>query len=722
VDSYGKKYAEFLKSHGGPHVINFSTGAGYNGEGHIGFTEANDAKNAGKLWRKMKAFCGYASHAALAGNIKCNGGMHQAFTPDGKPKVGIFTLSMADFLSNTEASGVLIINTSAKSSSVEAFSEHSQSPEKPVTALQGIGSLTAGGSSKLIVDLTSFRDTLYARFPAFFTPFVDFNSSTIAKFYIEAVKLYNKYFDTPITLSGFTQVKLYDVCNKLGKDAGMRGVNLTSNLISLEKLDDPNLGARRIALEIRNAIRGWSELASSLGLTGNDKVFNVSPHLDDVPLALANGINALSKAGMDQKVLTATPGDSAVSDTYALSVIDALQKIPDREIGSLNRALKDLSATKAYEKKLLKQLVKILENPNAPVNTNTHDYNFWQKLSDEEQQLRAKLVYLRINSSERWSTRFASKDKFAAVTQVLGVYSSQTEEWNSPKQPRLLRDIKTAIRMAEDQTAFMARGVPYEGISNPIESRWYTGGVDRDTTICAADINDIRLKILAEKPKLIVLNGEGFMDHEAHCLTEMTFRLALRDLIMEGKLDWGCKVLLYRGVWDCAPITGEDNQIIIALDDDDMSDMDRGFPLHYRSQAPALVPDGGYPDSFFSDSVIKNAKATRRSLCELIGETAIPEKYRNCQGFLAFNTIDLSVNAIESRNRFLAETNKQHEELEFVKEVIERSCHSRIVGRPTYNNLSLKRSQIQQILTASGLNFDQLFVDDELNGCSLLDL
>jgi hypothetical protein len=225
-------------------------------------------------------------------------------------------------------------------------------------------------------------------------------------------------------------------------------------------------------------------------------------------------------------------------------------------------------------------------------------------------------------------------------------------------------------------------------------------------------------EILRTKPKVIVLNGEGFMDHEAHCLTEMATRIALEQLVNEGKLEWGCKVVLYRGVWDRTEVSAKPEQMLLKMSPDDLEGVDILFRRHYRSQVPALVPDGGCPDTFFSERVIQNACKSADSLKHILGDAQYRESVEDGHGVLAFDVVDLTDD--EHKEAFAKRTRELEDELNRVRDSIERGALSKVVAKTPSVNLGSRRQEVEELASNAGLSIEAIFSESEQNKLYLL--
>jgi hypothetical protein len=731
MQSYLRAYADNLRQSGGGHIILFGVGSGYEGQGHVGFVEAEHLQHADNFLN-MPAFIGLASHSALAGNIKANGGIDNAFTSEGNQTVGAATLSSQDFRFNPDAKIILTITGAGKGSTTRAFCENDISAEYPAGVLSGIGANEEnGGKSVVIVGPSCVDDTIYGQLPELFDPnIIQMNEEDRPNFLTRALLAHNlRNPDNQRDISSITRSDIVALvypntddarANKLLEKLG--SLIPTSDLEGRSDATDPfKIAKDAVVSRIKNSLVDVDNFADWLGLEQGNSVLHKSPHLDDVTLAFGPGpLKALAEAGVRQHVVTATPGDSAVATTYVLNVLDEVAKIPEDEFKEIVAGARDAQGANSLEKGFLCDLRILLESSQPPVvvNDNHVDFSFWGKLSPEEQKLRAKLALLSLIRYGRRTGEgsvpkpYTDQRHVAALRDVLAVHSEESPEWTSPKQPEILRYVKEWIRVVEDQTAFMACEVAYDDYQPPMHPTWYTGGAERERTLSQVDIEQMKEVILKTKPKVIVLNGEGFMDHEAHCLTEMATRIALEQLVQENQLKWSCKVVLYRGVWDRTEVSASPEQMLLKMSRENLTGVDLLFRRHYRSQVPALVPDGGCPKTFFSERVIQNARKSADSLRHILGEQIYNENVDIDYGVLAFDVVDLTDD--KHRSDFAARTRELEDELELVRESIERGALSRVVAKTPSVDLARRWREIEEFSYRAGLRIDAIFSEDEI--------
>lgn len=724
MELYLQAYADTLAQAGGAHVMMFGVGSGYEGQGHVGFVEAEHLQAAGKDFMTLGAFIANASHSALAGNIKANEGNHTAFTADGSPTVGIATLAPNDFMSNPDATIILTITGAGKASTARAFLESDPRPEYPSTTLHGIGTNNSGGSkSVVIIGPSCFDQTLCGQLPELFDQEVTVLSDP-AEFLVRAMRAYHSR--NPEEGKDLGSISRDDIVRLVYADAeGEERKNLAAKLERLLPDDTLANAKQDIVANIRSSVVSSADTPGRLGIAPDSSVLHISPHLDDVPLALGPQLlQQLATIGAKQHVITATPGDSAVSTDYVLKVLGQICEISKADFREVVATASDKSGQKLIEKTLLENLQTLLEARENPValNDNHTNFDFWKELSPREKTLRAQLALLSLvrfgGRSDQDPTPFTDRNHIRALMSILKIHAEESPAWTSPRQPQILRWIKEWIRVVEDQTAFMAGAVGYDDYKPPLHPSWYSGGAEREKTLSDDDIEQMKREILRTKPSVIVLNGEGFMDHEAHCLTEMATRIALDKLLNEKKLHWPCKVFLYRGVWDRTEVSASPSQLLIRMDERELNDLDRLFRAHYRSQVPALVPDGGCPNTFFSQRVLQNAQATALSLKRILGDAEYEQHLSDALGVLAFDTVDLSDEA--HRRHFASATRRQEEELEKVRGVIERGALSRVVAKCPSVALGGRMAEINRIAADAGVPLTAIFSLQELSAHGLV--
>lgn len=693
VNQYTKNMAAFVLEMG-PDIALFSAGPSYEGKGHIAFNEAGTPFDQGLVMALL-------SYHAAAGNIKDRGGMQHFRTKEGAVKIGGATLGPKEIRSNHPIF-ITIINGKEKRESVRSLVERNASPEYPVTALQ------EGAPGSTVIMESASGSTL-----RFFTNPWDFReipsplwtSALRARFFTQLSK------DTGKPVRSLT---VDDFLQGTGRENEELRILRTANLIHLTRFQPWEVLRGEVVRTLEKDPLKPEDVPARLGLRAGDSIVHIGPHLDDLSLAAQFLVTEFSKQGHGLSSYYTAPGYTAVSDEYALSALDTLKDFSQAELEQLAAESASDEAFRRNEEKLLRELIEVLASRDLaydPMN-----YDTWSLMPAAEQKLRAKLLYLRLNFGSALKDQLLTPERTKALREALEVYVKAKPRWGS-SEITVMQKIKVALRFAEEQTELMSRGVAYQEIFFPFQSSWYA--LERKGTARQSDIEVIKDVIRTRKPRMVIVNGEGFMDHGAHSITEMTVKVAVKELYEEAALPDGFRMFFYRGVWDRAEITGMPDQILVALGEDELNENKSSFVRNYPSQAPALVPDASVKQPmFFSDQVVTNARETLAEWALLNGR---PTDDPALQGILAFDMMDFnSRTAVES---FLAEVAAKKAELDRVQVPINRASLSKIIGSaPPYADLSGKTGErFLSLLASAGFPYEQILTKEEAEKTRVLD-
>lgn len=686
VNRYTKKMSEFVSAKG-PDIALFSAGPSYEGKGHFAFNEAGTPFDQGLVMSLL-------SYHAAAGNIKDRGGMQHFRTPEGAVKIGGATLGPKEIRSSSPIF-ITIINGKEKRESVRSLVERTPDVQYPMTALQ-----TGAPGSVLIMESAS-GSTL-----RFFTNPWDFSEISArewtADFQARLFIRLSKETGKPVSA-----VTVDDWLQSPGKDQAEIEAIRARNLIALTTLQPWEVLRDEVVKTLTKEPLKSEQVPSRLGLRAGDEIVHIGPHLDDLSLAAQFLVSEFSKQGHRLYSYYTAPGYTAVSDEYVLSALGTLKNFTTDELTALEKETQSTFAFKQNEEKYLRQLIKVLAERDLaydPMN-----YDTWSLMPPQERKLRAKLLFLRLNFESSLKGQLSTPERVTALRDALEIYIKAKPHWGS-SEIAVMQKLKVALRFVEEQTELMSRGVGYEDIFFPFQSSWYA--LERKGTARQSDIDVIKDVIRSRKPRMVIVNGEGFMDHGAHSITEMTVKVAVKELYEENALPEGFRMFFYRGVWDRAEITGRPDQILVALGEEELNENKSSFVRNYPSQAPALVPDASVKEPmFFSDQVVTNARETLAEWAALNGRATDDPAL---QGILAFDMMDF--NSVTAVQKFLAEVVAKKTELDRVQVPINRASLSKIIGSaPPYADLSAQPGEkFLSVLAAAGFPFETVLTKEEI--------
>lgn len=688
MDDYAKNLSRYVVETG-PDIALFSAGPSYEGKGHIAFNESGTPFHQAVVMSIL-------SYHAAAGNIKERGGMQYFRTPAGAPRLGGVTLGPREIRAKRPIF-ITIINGKEKRESVRSLVERRAHPRYPVTALQ------SGAPGSVVIMENASGSTL-----RFFTnpwdfrriPAREWTAEMKARFFIQLSKDTGKPVSTLLPRD-FLQLP--------GSENKEVQANRLANLKTLTRGAQAWRAMRFSAARALGTDRLLqpAEVPGRLGLKAGDKIVHIGPHLDDLSLAAQFLVTELGRKGIVLSSYYTAPGYTAVADDYVLSALETLQGLTPEVLKKLTAESSSEEVFRKNEEKYLRQLISVLKK--RKLRYEPENYDTWSGMPKAEQELRAKLLFLRLNLQSPLQGHLESPRKIKAVRTSLAAYIRAKPRWGS-SEIGVMQKIKIALRFAEEQTELMSRGVRYSDIYEPFQSSWYA--LERKGTAKQTDIDKIKEVIRQTNPSMVIVNGEGFMDHGAHSITEMTVKVAIKELHEAGELPPGFRIFYYRGVWDRAEIKGTADQILVALGREELQENLRSFVLNYPSQAPALVPDPSVrKPMYFSDQVVRNAQDTLREWRGLSGKKP---KSSQVQGILAFEMIDFSNR--EAVRDFVREVKKKKSELDRVQDPINRASLSKIIGSaPPYADLSGPQGiLLQRTLRAADLPVSALLTDEEI--------
>lgn len=676
----------------GAHLQGYSYGSRYLAGGHVAFCEAGTPQH-------KKMFMEMLRHGAGAANGKSNGGHGSLIAENGKMRYGGLTLSYPEMLTNPRRCLLGLVSGSQKATSVTASIEGETTIDIPGSMMTPDES----NGSVLIGEASSMETTRYKEHPWDFKVIEkdDWSADLIGQFFLNVSRENN----IPIGNLEISDFLRGDYAN-----SGVIMSNRRTNIENLLTVDTWYVHKTRVLDNIdKDTLDSPSGYCERMGLkpksTGLD-VLTINPHPDDLSLAKQYQINDLTCNKLRTLTVITCKGHTAVADNYALGLTKELSNIPLAELKEIDNQVNEASSFEVVEESLLRELIEILNEPYHWVNDNPSDYDVWPKLDERERILRAKLVYLRLQNEGVFvgddkknllKGRLSEPGAINEVLRFLELYQDAKEEFDGTKDLKVIEEIKTLIRLTTEQTEQMSRGVPHSGIQKQWEAIWY-GGVDKHQTFGRADIDKIKKLLLENKPSMLMVNGEGFMDHEAHSITEMVTKLAVKELIDSGKLDWDMQIEYYEGVWKGAKIKGNGRQVLIPISEEILKDNDLSFRRNYPDQTPANVADPSEEQPlFFPSRVRANFVAAKKDYEATTGKK-IPGV-----GLAVYNRIDLTNE--EHLKVFMDNVNEIQETAGEVASKIKQYSLPSIMGKGApYANLAgadlkLKTLSILDIMT-----------------------
>jgi len=671
-------FAKTLKEAGGPDIALFSVGGCYEGKGHIAFNECGTPFEQGIDIIPL-------SYHAAAGNIKDNGGMHNFYSESGLPKYAAITLGPADLTSNESVSFISVITGKEKRETVNSLVERPPDPERPASLLQ-----RGAATSAIILEPASSSSLRIQTHPWDFRPFTskDWTPALKAKLFI------NLSLETGLPVHELT---VSDFSNSSGAEFSAILAQRNRNLITLL---DNNVSWEKLKSDVVNSINSslvTPELVSKkLGLEPGDTILHIGPHLDDLSLAAQFLVDQWCRPGGQRLVSHYTAsGYTAVATPYVLELLKVAKSFDASLLSALLACAQKEEVFLYTEEAFLNDLID--ELATAPINSDPSNYRTWELLTPKEKELRAMLLILRMEHASSLKGAITSPTQVSALYQVISKYEQMKARWGA-SEPKVIQEMKVAVRFAEEQTELMARGVKHRDVHYPLDTSWY--GLERQGTAKSSDIETVKKIILQNSPRVVFVNGEGFMDHGAHAITQNTVEVATMELLQEGLLPKPFTLLYYRGVWDRTEISGAPGQLVVELDNATLLENRSSFLRNYRTQAPGLVPDGGLAQpAFFSDQVLNNSFYTKSEFLTLTGQAS------QAAGLLAFNYFS----DLHSRNgggRFVAAVSAKRNELERVQSPINAATMRKIIGHeaPYVNLKEGKAASIARILRENGID------------------
>lgn len=669
--AYSKRMADKIAELGGAHIFISGVGPSYEGKGHIGFMESMTPFD-------QEVLLGLIGYHMAADHMKEDGGMARLRTAEGKEKFGFVTFGFKELLYRPDVKVITIATGIQKAEAVWRGAEGDYDETYPISRLQKERGV-------LILDKTSASKLRYNTHPWDFELIGEWSEELIAQLFIRLSEQTGKKI-LDLVPDDYIEGSFGDI----DQIRRIRQANIRSLLGGITSISKWNVLKNRVAQQIVSNLVTPDEVPGRFKLQPGSRITNVNPHLDDEFLAMRDVIKEFTKAKLRYSVYYAAKGYTAVHSAYALKALARVAEFNVSEIQTLHRESAPENFAEA-EERYLRQLINILEN-GEDLHQDPNDYDAWSHMSskkDGEQELRAKLLYLRLN--QRFKEKLDQPDKIQALLKSLQLINENKPGWGS-RDIELMADIKVFLRFNEAQTALMSLGVDYADVHYPFDATWY--GAIRSGTARDKDIQDVENAFKSEQAVMAVSNGENFADFQAHSTTQAQVLAALDHLNeTEG---FNPILFYYRGVWDRALTTGLLTQLSVKLTRKQLEDMDRLFRRHYPSQSPPPVPDSGLRGSqHFSREVINNAIATKQEVARLTGIDD-PEVY----GILNFNIIpDLTTPEAKAHMKGFVD------ELAVVKPAVTRASGEAVNGPVPYADLSENRGvQVRLALAAAGLN------------------
>lgn len=679
---------EIINNWNGPNLQGYSYGSRYLPGGHVAFCEAGTSIDKKMFMEKLR-------HGAAAANGKPNGGHGSLIAENGEMRFGGLTLSYPEMLANPKRRLFGFVSGSQKSTSLQASIEGEQSDLIPGSNMRP----NEVNGSVIIGEASSMETTRYKEHPWDFKVIKkdDWNTDLIGKFFLNLSRDLNK---------SISEIRETDFLGEIKSVSKEIMTKRFTNLNELLRNGDWEVLKNSVLENIEKDLLASPDVYYEfLGIAPKGyeiDILTINPHPDDLTLAGQFKLNIFTEKGLKPLSIITCKGHTAVSDNYALGLTKQLANIPNNELMELDQEVKETGSFLAVEEKLLKELIEVLAEPDHWINDDPSEYNVWKKLDEREKILRAKLVYLRLQNEGVFVSQVDKKllkgrlSEAGAINELLNVldlYQKAKEEFNGTKDLKVTEEIKTLIRLTTEQTEQMSRGVEHSGIQKQWEADWY-GGVDKHDTFGRVDIDRIKALLLENKPSMLMVNGEGFMDHEAHSITEMVTKIAVKELIDSEELNWKMQIEYYQGVWKGAKIKANGRQVLIPISEAILKDNDLSFRRNYPDQSPANVADPSEEKLvFFPDRVRQNFISAKNDFEATTG------KKINSVGLAVYDRIDLSID--EHTEVFMSNVEEIQESADLVARRIREYSLPNIIGKGApYANLSEQAKKIElKILT-----------------------
>ena len=671
-EGIGKSW--FVEGSGkGAHVILTGVGPSYQGDGHIAFNEAYPLflemvsyngeipSSVSPDYFKQSAYIAEAPGHVVIEQAKARRGLRNLYVDDeegrvkrddkGRPlvQIGVITFGLGDLTLREDATIITIATDLPKSPSIQTFLEKKVSKESeweyPQLAFrQRKGTLIldkgAAYKTRLIQAPWEFQEVQWDKIEHLFYWLSLETGKPVSQLFVQDW----------LGLEGrdnarIRQIREKNFDNLVKKYGSWEGAKSQVNFI--ERAKTPEQSAQE-----------WIKLGQK-GVEEIIKLLGVSPHQDDFFLADPWTIRELRKRNVEMLFCYLTPGYTAVSNDYVLELLDEIRRWDARQIQQL------VNQDRAV---LLEELAGLIEK-ELPQRKKDRSGPF--PMSPRERQIRATALWMDLYHYFKQNLNYElnnPKQQNALLDFISAMATpAAMEDW-SPRANKIVDELKTSIRIFEEELALHFLGVPHQNIRRLFAS-WY-GHRTHTTGVSGGDMNALFDIVREFNPHKVEVNGEDFGDNGAHDKTERTTLAVLGRWLSEippqqrniqtHNLSWAIR--RYAGVWWRIPIW--EAQVILVLSKEELEWMSDHFEAFYRSQADGINRAAPAPDAIFrepvsfGEQVRLTAADGRREFITVVGEEAVyknfPQLRQEGSGILAMRTIE-SQDELNRRGKELQE-------------------------------------------------------------------
>ncbi|MCM8823679.1 MAG: hypothetical protein NC822_03280, partial [Candidatus Omnitrophica bacterium] len=600
---------EKLKNLGGPHITILGVGPCELGEGHIGFCERDTLPQQTSFIGAIndydktyhissyhsKEFYGFKNMFVTVGGIRM-------------PKLGFITFGPQELIYGYDrkklSPRVIIIATGiSKSASILKGLEADYDIRYPLA-------LSRNSYGLYVLDKRAARELRLLRFPWEFKvlspQFWDDNFCkeyliSLAKFFQSSISKLNVDFDNMYKRL-FNNSKTH-TCKK----------NAQKNFFHFYKAikqkgyDFNDFKKKIIEGILANTIfpSQIKDKLEQLGIKEKDSILLINPHMDDEFLALAPILKEMAKYYRVYSVYL-SGGYHGVYSDYVFDLLDTAINLRNKDIVSLNIN---------HKEDLLRELIRNRFLRVIPY----LDYQVTPYMSDEEKELRVKLLIIDLNERSKLVKVFPKIKIIKDIKDIVRLKEfleavEERKKYIYSEDIEIMRFIKSSLRFNESVSLLMYLGLSYNNIYPSMDNL----GCNQSQNEYSEYIIRIKDLITSLKPKMVMVNGEGYNQANTHYYNQIFTYLALKDLVRNKVIRKDTLILQWGGVWDRFSIGS--SQLNVILSKEELDNFKHDFNYFYPTQAPYAPipnPSGCFPRSFYED-FIKNAKESSQELISLI--------------------------------------------------------------------------------------------------------
>ncbi|MCM8773156.1 MAG: hypothetical protein NC820_00230 [Candidatus Omnitrophica bacterium] len=600
---------EKLKNLGGPHITVLGVGPCELGEGHIGFCERDTLPQQTSFIGAIndydrtyhissyhsKEFYGFKNMFVTVGDIRM-------------PKLGFITFGPQELIYGYDrkkpSPKIIIIATGInKSTSILKALESNYDTRYPLA-------LSRNSYGLYVLDKSAGRELRLLRFPwefgvlplelwddnfckEYLISLAKFFQSSISKLDVDFNNMYKRLFDSS---------KIH-ICKK----------NAQKNFFHFYKAikqkgyDFDDFKKKIIEHILANTIFPYQikEKLEKLGIKEKDRILLINPHMDDEFLALAPILREMAKYYRVYSVYL-SGGYHGVYSDYVFDLLDTAINLKNKYIVSLNIS---------HKEDLLKELVR-----NKFLRVIPHlDYQITPYMSEEEKKLRAKLLIIDLNERSKLVEGYPKIKIIKDIKDIVRLKEflaavEERKKYIYSEDIEVMRFIKSSLRFNESVSLLMCLGLPYNNVYPPMDNF----GCNQRRNEYSEYITKIKNLIASLRPKMLMINGDGYNQANTHYYNQIFTYLALKDLVKNKSIRKDTLIFQWGGVWDRFSIGS--SQLNVILSKEELDNFKHDFNYFYPTQspyAPIPNPTGCSPRSF-SEDFIKNAKESSKELTSLI--------------------------------------------------------------------------------------------------------